>query len=129
MDLPEAFAYVDYYKGIPIYAVLNHLRSSKELISKLGETYLKVHSIMPRLEQELPDKIITAQIYPDFDCEEWRYLFIPTEKGFLNHMDRIYDLRKNEVINIASNKEFIERFKPEIDDKYKFIVTFERNIF
>ncbi len=35
------FAYVDYYKGIPIYAVLNHLRSSKELISKLGENILK----------------------------------------------------------------------------------------
>lgn len=127
LEETKAYAYVDYFELISIYAVLNHTRSNRELILKLPEALLKVYSLIPDLRNRISDEILVIQIYPDFQNNDWRYLFLPTINGMLNHIDRIFDMIDGVIVDIDSNEEFMEKFKPEITDKFKFVVSFERD--
>ena len=43
LNLSKAVAYVEYFNFISIYAVLNHSKSNKELVCKLGEAFIKIY--------------------------------------------------------------------------------------
>lgn len=123
-----AVAYVDYFDGFSIYAVLNHADSSIQLIKKLGNTLLNIYNILPTLIEQIDDEIIVIQVYPDFELDEWRYLFIPSTQAFGKYIDRVYDMKYQKFIYFDSNTSFGEKFKPNIADKYKFVISYERDI-
>jgi len=68
------------------------------------------------------DDIKVVQLYPNFDKQEWDYLFIPTENAFGNYIDRYYCFSENRIYYIVSAIDFIEKFQITDLDEYKLII-------
>lgn len=117
----EAFVISEIIGTTTLYVVINHFNMTDELIDKLPkalvETYGKISLDYIVAESK------TCQLYPDFENNEWRYLFTPTYVAFGNYVDKYYDLKENRVFQINSKQEFVDRFDLIDEDKYKFIIN------
>lgn len=71
----------------------------------------------------IPRDAHTSQLFFDSESSSWRYLFIPTNEGFGNHIDRYINLEDGETSLLSGNREFIEQFSPSHEDKLKFLVS------
>lgn len=117
----EAFLISESIGEVTLYVVINHFKMSERLLDKLPQalvdTYGKISLGYIHVESN------TCQLFPDFENDEWRYLFNPTYQGFGNFVDKYFDLRENRQYKINSKSEFINRFNLISEDKYKLIIN------
>ena len=120
-DVNEAFTITEDIGDTRLYVVINHSRMTQKLIERLPEAIVEIYG---RISLEL---IIvegkTCQLYPDFEKEEWRYLFIPTYQGFGNFVDKYFDLELNKELILKTKTEFIDKFQISIEDECKLIIN------
>jgi len=105
-----------------LYIVLNSYRATETLIQNLAEAVVRTYALvtLKLLDIQKP-KII--QLYPDFENQQWEYLFLPTTSAFGNYIDRYYSFSQDKIFNIESAEQFISIFSITDFDDYKFIVN------
>lgn len=117
----EAFVISENIGDVTLYVVINHYNMTDQLLDKLPkalvDTYGKISLEYISIESK------TCQLFPDFENNEWRYLFTPTYKGFGNFVDNYYDFKSNRQIQINSKQDFVDRFDLIDEDKYKLIIN------
>ncbi|MDA3838893.1 MAG: hypothetical protein PF574_07930 [Candidatus Delongbacteria bacterium] len=109
-----------------LYIVLNHSKMNDELLSKISKAIVDTYSKISLGYIGVASPV--CQLYPDFEDNEWRYLFIPTNSGFGNYVDRYYDLKLEKIIEISDKKEFLQKYKITEDDKNKIIINALREL-
>ena len=116
----EAYVISENIGDVTLYVVINHYDMTSQLLDKLPnalvDTYGKICLGYISVESK------TCQLFPDFENNEWRYLFTPTYQGFGNFVDDYYDFKSNKHIKINSRQDFVDRFDLVDDDKYKLII-------
>lgn len=107
--------------SVYLYAILNHTfipEGAKRNLSKGlfdAVKFLLTHSI--------PENTVALQLYFDRISGRWKYLFVPTNKGFGNWIDRYIDLDTGQIHLVKTRKQFFSLFEPEPRDEYKFLVS------
>jgi hypothetical protein len=110
------------FRGKSLYICLNHRGVTPQLISRLPGAIARVMRLIN--DGALPnDGIGILQLYFDAANQDWRYLFVPTDEGFGHWIDRYVDMETNRTIRVASPKDFIDAFRIEPRDQYKFLVN------
>jgi hypothetical protein len=117
----EAFVITENIGEVTLFVVINHYNMNNELLEKLPkalvDTYGRISLGYIKIESN------TCQLFPDFENNEWRYLFTPTLQGFGNFVDQYFDLKTNRLIKINSKLDFANRFNLNEEDKYKIIIN------
>lgn len=104
-----------------LYVVLNHVTRTPRLLLNLPKGIIKAIRFLA--EKGVPEDAVVFQLYFDKISQEWKYLLVPSRKGFGHWVDRYIDLDSEQVKQISSPHEFIELFQPSMQDKYKFLIT------
>lgn len=108
------------FGGIECFIVLNNASINEELINKIPEAVRSViHMLM---DYGLPEETHVLQLYYDREESNWRYLFMPTTRGFVNYIDRYVDLKTGELVHLNRPEDFVKTFLPDMKDRYKFLV-------
>ena len=108
-------------EDLSCYVVVNHHGLDKRAVQLIPEAIDRV--VQLKIIGFIPSDAHTSQLYFDSESGSWRHLFIPTNQGFGNHIDRYMNLEGGETSLLSSNLEFIERFSPSYEDKLKFLVS------
>ena len=119
---PESIALVEMIEDCTLYVTLNPSRTSEKLANSLAEALVKTYALISLKLIEVDNPRI-IQLYPDFDKQEWDYLFIPTINAFGKYIDKYYCFSENKICNINSANDFIEKFKITDIDEYKLIIS------
>lgn len=117
----EAFPIMIKIGDVSLYATLNHYYANDELIENLAQAIVQVYGLISLGHIEVESK--TCQLYPDFENNEWRHLFIPSYSAFGSYVDRYYDLKLKKVFSINSKEEFLKKFDFVQEDKFKLIIN------
>ncbi|MFM9952157.1 MAG: hypothetical protein ACKV1O_29770 [Saprospiraceae bacterium] len=122
LDDCYAISMVEHIDGIVYYAVLNHKKSTETLIKRLPDAFVRAvgEISLKRIPVESP---YIVQLYPDFETENWDFLFIPTISGFGNYINRYYDFTIGSIVEVNSKEDFYSKFDLEEEDMYKFIIS------
>lgn len=108
------------FGGIECFIVLNNTSINDELINKIPEAVTSIiHMLM---NNGLPEETHVLQLYYDRNERDWRYLFMPTTKGFGNYINRYVDLKTGEIVYLNRPEDFVKTFLPDLQDRYKFLV-------
>lgn len=108
------------FGGIECFVVLNNASMNEGLINKIPEAVTSViHMLM---DYGLPEETHVLQLFYDREKSNWRYLFMPTTRGFGNYIDRYVDLQTGELVHLNRPEDFVKTFLPDIQDRYKFLV-------
>jgi hypothetical protein len=116
----DAIALVIEYGPCPCYVVLNHARMTEALAADLPDAVIRVMEYL--WANGLPDGARCLQLYFDEHDQVWRYLFVPTSRGFGRFIDRYIDLHTRQVHTLTSRSMFVHRFQPSVRDKHKFLI-------
>ena len=104
-----------------LYIVLNHHAMSRSLLSNLPAGIMATLQFF--IEHPIPDNSQIFQLYFDKITKRWKFLFAPSPNGFGRVIDRYIDLDTNGLYWIKSRREFVEMFRPETNDEFKFLVS------
>jgi len=118
----ESIALVEYIEDCTLFVTLNSYQISEKLINNLAEALVKTFALVSLkiIDVEHP-KVI--QLYPNFESQEWDYLFVPTVNAFGKFIDRYYCFSEEKMHSIFSANDFIEKFQITDMDDYKFIIN------
>ena len=121
-----AFVIIEYINEFTLYIVLNNKKMTKNLIESIPETIALALIICANIkyENESPRVI---QLYPNFDSDTWNYILMPTTKSFGQYIDRYFDIKEKKIKQISSRREFLEKFKPDDKDDFKFLISANRD--
>ena len=117
----EAVALIINIGHIPLFIVLNHNVITPNLLLSLPQGI--VNAIKYIAENQLPEDSHVLQLYFDRFSEKWLYLLAPTTHAFGRYIDQYVDLDNGLVIKIESRKKFLEKFRPDTKDEFKFLVN------
>jgi hypothetical protein len=118
----SAISIVEHIDGVVYFAVLNHKKSTENLISRLPNAFVRAVGEIS-LHRIPIENSFTVQLYPNFETETWDYLFIPTMSAFGNYIDRYYDFKLKKIVELHSREEFYQKFELDEDDIYKCIIS------
>jgi hypothetical protein len=122
----RAIAVIERFNGISIYAVLNHKGMTQHLLFVYAESMARACKFL--MENDLGEDFShMAQLYPSFQEDIWRYLFVPSNAAFGNHIDRYVDLNDMRIHEIPSKEEFMNMFPETAEDGFKFLVSPKRD--
>ena len=117
---PQSHTFKIMIEDIALYAVINNEKMNDVLLEKLPNSIVNIYGKISLKHIIISNK--TCQLYPDFDNNEWRYLFTPTNEGFGNYIDSYFDIIENRQYKIHSREDFIAKFNISESDKNKLIV-------
>ncbi|MCW3988819.1 MAG: hypothetical protein NWE88_01940 [Candidatus Bathyarchaeota archaeon] len=117
----KAVSLTIHFKNIPCYIVLNHANCTSQILSKLPRDLIKLVRYLG--ENQIPEDIISMQLYFDTVLMRWKYLFIPSRESYGNYIDRYIDLIDGKIYPVFSEDDFLTRFNPPTEDSLKFIIT------
>jgi hypothetical protein len=117
----ESIAIVENIGDCKLYVTLNSYRISDKLVNGLADALVRTFALISLKLIDIEDTKV-VQLYPNFDKQEWDYLFIPTVKAFGNYIDRYYCFSENIIYYIDSAIDFIEKFQITDLDEYKLII-------
>lgn len=117
----KAYVINEQIGDINLYVAINLYQMTDALLDKLPEALVDTYGKISLGYLDIESKI--CQLFPDFELNEWRYLFSPTYKGFGNYIDKYYDFKSNKLIRLNSKQDFIDRFDMIDEDKYKLIIN------
>jgi hypothetical protein len=117
----EAYVISEVIGDVTLYVVINHYNMTEELIRRLPQALVDTYGKISLGYVNVESKI--CQLFPDFESNEWRYLFAPTYKGFGNFIDQYFDFKTNKMIRINSKSEFLSNFNLVEEDMHKFIIN------
>lgn len=117
----EAHVFSMNIDDVILYVVINHYYMSDLLLYRLPKSLVDIYGRVYLGYIDVESKC--CQLYPDFENNQWRYLFIPTNNAFGNYVDRFYDRNTNEIVQLKSKQDFLERFNLIDEDKYKLIIN------
>lgn len=126
----KAIALVENIDDCILYVTLNDSKMSEKLLENLADALVRTYALVSlRLIEIEQPKVI--QLYPNFDTQEWDFLFIPTVNAFGKYVDRYYCFSNNQISQIENADDFIKKFKITDIDEYKFIInpTFYTNCY
>lgn len=103
------------------YVVLNNTGMTEGLLATLPSGIIRM--LRFAAEKELPEDGKALQLHFDPTTQDWKYLFIPTYRGFGHWIDRYIDLDAGETIPVGSQADFQARFCPRPEDELKFLVS------
>lgn len=125
-DRKGAIAMIERFNNVSVYTVLNHHRITQNLILRYAEDMAIACTFL--LENDLGDDFSgMAQLYPSFEEENWRYLFIPSNMAFGDFIDRYVDFSDMTIHEITSKDDFVRRFPDTDRDGFKILVTPKRD--
>jgi hypothetical protein len=118
----QSIAIVENVEDCMLYVTLNSHSVSEKLQNHLADALVRTFALISlKLIETTDPKVI--QLYPNFDTQEWDYLFIPTINAFGKYIDRYYCFSENKIYSINSASEFIEKFQITDIDEYKLIIN------
>lgn len=117
----DAFVISETIGEVTLFVVINHYKMTDELLDRLPQALVDTYGKISLGYIDIESKV--CQLFPDFEKNEWRYLFTPTFNGFGNFVDQYFDFRTNRQIQINSKLDFINRFDLIDEDKYKLIIN------
>lgn len=124
-DESKAFVISVMIEDIRLYVALNHSQMTDELLESLPQTLVISYGKIIRNHIEVESKI--CQLFPDFENNKWSYLFVPTINGFGNYIDQYFDFEIDQLIQVNSKSDFLERFKINDLDLNKLIINPQLN--
>jgi hypothetical protein len=121
-----AFVLIEYINDFTLYIVLNNKKMTKNLIESIPETIALAIIICANIKFEMESPRV-IQLYPSFDSDTWDYILMPTTRAFGQYIDRYFDIKERKIKQISSRKEFLEKFKPDDKDDFKFLISANRD--
>lgn len=104
-----------------LYVVLNHVACTPEILSNLPQGL--INALRLAVENQLPEDSNLLQLYFDKTSKHWKFLFAPKMETYGRWIDRYVNLETRKVHTLKSRKEFLEIFRPDSKDEFKFLLS------
>jgi hypothetical protein len=105
---------------VTCFVVVNQSRVAQEALDWLPDAVVRVLRLAA--ERGLPSDATVVQLFYDVASKRWRYLFVPTARGFGHFIDRVIDVDTGREVIIGSAEEFIELANVKSEDGLKLLV-------
>lgn len=108
-------------ENLTCYIVLNQEGVETQSLEIIPEAVNRLLEL--KMSGAIPEDAHSSQLFFDPESKFWRYLFIPSNQGFGQYIDRFIDLKTGIVFPVKNKQEFIDRFNPSWNDRLKFLVS------